>query len=71
MERKREFLRKKGQIIPFPYFFSIRIFPVGLTDTEINYAFQLIPQQGRILNFRLIKTNYFIFLHRNNKRNYF
>jgi hypothetical protein len=46
MEKKREFLQKKGPINAFLLFFLILIFSLGLTDTEINYAFQLIPQQG-------------------------
>jgi hypothetical protein len=36
------------------------IFSLGLTDTEINYAFQLIPQPGFILNLISIKKIYYL-----------
>jgi hypothetical protein len=37
------------------------IFSLGLTDAEINYAFQLIPQQGFYIKSHINKIKFFIF----------
>jgi len=58
MEKKREFLQKKGSINAFLLFFLILIFSLGLTDAEINYAFQLIPPQGFYIKSRINKIKF-------------
>jgi len=44
-KENENFYKRKVRLVVL-LFFSMLIFSLGLTDAEINYAFQLIPQQG-------------------------